>query len=84
MYLSWLLTLADAKKLQEKEEKERIKQGNWIHDKWFLKFTTKKRSRVSSSAAQDSFAAFGKGVQLISGSPMLNLNTFPNLPPHDD
>ncbi len=39
-----------------------------LHKMWNLTFTTKQGSRVSW-LAQMGFTAFGKGVQLISGSP---------------
>ncbi len=34
-------------------------------------------NRLFSCLAQFSFTAFGKGVQLISGSPMIKPNRFP-------
>ncbi len=54
-------------------------------------YTTKQGGRVSS-LAQTGFAAFGKGVQLISGCPYAEIpNNIPDLPrqavympPHDD
>ncbi len=42
--------------------------GKFLHPNQNLKHTTKQGSRVSW-LAQTGFAAFGKGVQLISGSP---------------
>ncbi len=39
-----------------------------LYTNWDLTYTTRQDSRVSC-VAQTGFAAFGKGVQLISGSP---------------
>ncbi len=48
-----------------------------------LTYTTRQGSRVSC-VAQTGFAAFGKGVQLISGSPYAETEQAVYLPPHYD
>ncbi len=52
----------------------------WIMSKtnWNLAYTTRQGSRVSC-LAQTGFAAFGKGVQLVSGSPYAEIEQLSRL-----
>ncbi len=54
-----------------------------MYTNWTLTYTTKQGSRVGW-VAQTGFAAFGKAVQLISGSPYDETLPSETLPPHDD
>ncbi len=49
-----------------------------VYANWNLTYTTWQSSRVSC-LAQTVFAAFGKGVQLISGSPYAEIEQFSRL-----